>query len=73
MIEKRVADVVTALVNGLRTDGASESHVDEMERVLPKFAAAFQTNIGNVSVADINDYLRGHNRRRHQVRRRYVI
>ena len=57
--EKRVADVVAELVNGLRKDGASESHVVEMERVLGKFAAAFQTNIGNVSTADINAYLRG--------------
>jgi integrase len=57
--EKRVADVVAELVNGLRKDGASESHVDEMERVLGKFSAAFQTNIGNVSTAEINGYLRG--------------
>ena len=56
--EKRVADVVGELVNGLRNDGASESHVDEMERVLGKFAAAFQTDIGNVSTADINAFLR---------------
>jgi integrase len=57
--ERRVADVVAELVNGLRKDGASEAHVDEMDRVLGKFAAAFQTNIGNVCTADINAFLRG--------------
>jgi integrase len=57
--EKRVADVVAELVNGLRKDGASEAHVDEMERVLGKFSAAFQTDIGSVCTADINAFLRG--------------
>jgi integrase len=57
--EKRVADVVTELVNGLRKDGRSESHVAEMERVLQKFADTFQTNIGSITTADINAYLRG--------------
>ena len=57
--EKRVADVIDELVNGLRKDGASEAHVDEMERVLGKFSEAFQTDIGNVSTADINTFLRG--------------
>jgi integrase len=54
----RVSDVATELVNGLRKDGSSKNHVDEMERVLNKFSQAFQTNIGNVTTADINDYLR---------------
>jgi integrase len=56
--EKRVSDVVAELVNGLRKDGRSESHVVEMQRVLEKFADAFQTDIGNISAADINAYLR---------------
>jgi integrase len=57
--EKRVVDVVDELVNGLRKDGASEAHVSEMKRVLGKFADVFQTNIGNISTADINAFLRG--------------
>ena len=57
--DKRVADVVAELVNGLRKDGRSESHVAEMERVLQKFADAFRTNIGNITAADVNAYLRG--------------
>jgi integrase len=56
--EKRVADVVAELVNGLRKDGRSESHVVEMQRVLEKFADAFQTDIGNITAADVNAYLR---------------
>lgn len=57
--EKRVTDVVTELVNGLRKDGASEAHVDEIDRVLSKFATAFSMNIGDVTTANINSYLRG--------------
>jgi integrase len=56
--EKRVSDVVAELVDGLRKDGRSESHVVEMQRVLQKFADAFQTDIGNVTAAEINAYLR---------------
>lgn len=56
--DKRVADVVAELVNGLRKDGRSEGHVVEMERVLQKFADTFQTDIGNITAADINAYLR---------------
>jgi integrase len=56
--DKRVSDVVAELVNGLRKDGRSESHVVEMQRVLQKFADFFQTDIGNITAADINAYLR---------------
>jgi integrase len=56
--DKRVSDVVKELVHGLRKDGRSESHVVEMERVLKKFAGAFHTNIGDITTADINAYLR---------------
>jgi integrase len=56
--DKRVADVVKELVHGLRSDGRSEGHVVEMERVLKKFAGAFQTDIGNITAADVNAYLR---------------
>ena len=31
----------------------SESHVAEMERVLEKFADTFQTDIGNITAADL--------------------
>lgn len=57
--DKTVSEVVKELVGGLRKDGASESHVEEIDRVLSKFAAAFPTNIGDVTTADINSYLRG--------------
>jgi integrase len=56
--EKRVAEVVAELVRGLKQDGASNDHVGEMHRVLGKFAAAFHSNIGEVSPAAINEYLR---------------
>jgi integrase len=56
--DKRVADVVSELVNGLRKDGRSESHVVEMQRVLQKFADTFRTDIGNITAADVNAYLR---------------
>ena len=56
--EKRVVDVVTELVDGLRKDGRSESHVVEMQRVLEKFADAFQCAIGNITAAEVNAYLR---------------
>jgi len=59
--EKRVADVVVELVNGLRKDGRSESHVVEMKRVLDRFADSFQTDIGSITAADINAYLRALN------------
>ena len=54
-----MADVVAELVNGLRKDGRSESHVVEMERVLKKFADTFQCDIGNITAADVDAYLRG--------------
>lgn len=56
--DKRVANVVAELVNGLRKDGRSETHVVEMERVLKKFADTFKMNIGNITAADVNAYLR---------------
>jgi integrase len=55
---KGVAYVVTELIHGLRKDGRSEAHADEMERVLKKFADTFQMDIGNITAADINAYLR---------------
>jgi integrase len=56
--DKRVSDVVAELVDGLRKDGRSESHVVEMQRVLERFADTFRTNIGDITTADINAYLR---------------
>ena len=56
--DKRVSEVVAELINGLRKDGRSESHVVEMERTLNKFADTFRTNVGNITTADINAYLR---------------
>ena len=57
--DKSVAEVVLELVQGLKKDGASLEHVVEMERTLGKFADSFQTNIGNITTTEINDYLRG--------------
>jgi integrase len=58
ILEKRVSEVVRELVEGLKRDGVSKAHVEEMERALGKFVKAFQTNIGDVTTADINAYLR---------------
>ena len=49
--DKRVADVVAELVNGLRKDGRSKAHVVETQRVLKRFADTFQTNIGNITTS----------------------
>ena len=56
--EKRVKDVATELINGLRKDGCSETHAVEMKRVLERFADTFQMNISSITTADINAYLR---------------
>jgi integrase len=57
--DRTVSEVVRELVEGLRKDGASEAHVEEIDRVLSKFATTFSMNIGDVTTANINSYLRG--------------
>jgi integrase len=56
--DKRVADVVDELVNGLRKDGRSKAHVVEMSRVLRAFAERFRCDIGNITTSDVDAYLR---------------
>ena len=56
---RAVADVVTEMLEAKEGDGLSAGYVQHLRYDLKKFAGAFRCNIGVVSGADVDTWLRG--------------
>lgn len=56
---KTVAEAKDALIDAKEKDGASEVYLKDLKFRLGQFAASFQTQLADVSEAQINEWLRG--------------